>query len=301
MFTKSTTLIIPTKDRPVYLFKTLDFLSKKNIRFKKILVIDSSSYNNRQKINKYIRKFKVELFSASPSTSRQRNIGLKNAPKTKFIMFLDDDIKFHKNSFKKMDEGIKQFKKSAGYCFNIINRESNSFIDFLKKTKIISILNLYSPKKGIVLKNGWHTQFFNCNKNIDVEWMYSGATIFKFNRIKNMRFKVSKYSYCYLEDLDFTYKLFKRKLKLTCIFKAKISNDNVSERNSFEFGKIEILNRFDFVKKYKLKKSLFFLSSFIKIILNFLDIFKLNIKILPRVLGNFYGFIHSFFKFIWIK
>jgi hypothetical protein len=293
VFTKSTTLIIPTKDRPKYLFKTLNFLNERNIKFKKILVIDSSSYDNRQKINKYIRKYKVKLIYSSPSTSRQRNIGLRNVKKTKFIMFLDDDIKFKKNSFKKMDEGIKQFKNSSGYCFNIINKERNNFINFLKKSKIISMLNLYSEKKGIVLKNGWHTQFFNCDNNIDVEWMYSGATIFKFDKIKNMKFKVSKYSYCYLEDLDFTYNLFKKKLKLTCIYKAKIFNNNISERNSFEFGKIEISNRFDFVKKYKLKKSLFFLSSFIKIILNFLNVFKLNIKILPRVLGNFYGFIYS--------
>ena len=286
MFTKSTTLIIPTKDRPTHLWKTLNFIKTNKIIFKKILVIDSSSNFNRKKIYKYINKFKVEFICTFPSTSHQRNTGLKKIKKSKFVMFLDDDIKFYSNSFKKMDIGIKKFPNSTGYCFNIINKKKNSILEALKNSRLALTLNLYSNKKGIVLQNGWHTQFFNLNKNHDVEWMYSGATIFKFEKIRNRKFKINKYSYCYLEDLDFTYSLFKKNLTLTCISNAKILNDNISIRNSYIFGQIEILNRFDFVKKFELKKSLFFITSFCKIILHILEIFRLNFNILPRVFGN---------------
>ena len=286
MFTKSTTLIIPTKDRPKHLWKILNFIKTNRIIFKRILVVDSSSNFNRKKIYKYIDKFKLEFICTFPSTSHQRNIGLKKIKKSKFVMFLDDDIKFYRNSFQKMDVGIKKFHNSTGYCFNIINKKRNSFLEFLKKSRIASILNLYSNKKGVVLQSGWHTQFFNLNKSQHVEWMYSGATIFKFDKINNMKFKLNQYSYCYLEDLDFTYSLFKKNLILTCISNAKILNDNISKRNSYMFGKVEILNRFDFVKKFKLNKSLFFITSLCKIILHILEIFRLNFNILPRVFGN---------------
>ena len=292
MFTKSTTLIIPTKDRPKHLWKTLNYIKTNRITFKKILVIDSSSKFNRKKIYKYINKFNLEFIRTLPSTSHQRNVGLKKTKKSKFVMFLDDDIEFYNNSFKKMDIGIKKFHNSVGYCFNIINKKRNSFLEFIKKSKLVTSLNLYSNKKGVVLQNGWHTQFFNLNKNQNVEWMYSGATIYKFDKIKNMKFKLNEYSYCYLEDLDFSYSLFRKNFNLTCISNAKILNDNLSKRNTFNFGKIEILNRYDFVRKFKLKKSLFLITSFCKIILQIFEVCKLNFDILPRIFGNSYALIY---------
>jgi hypothetical protein len=165
-------------------------------------------------------------------------------------------------------------------------------INYIKESKFISSLKLYSKKKGIVLYNGWHTQLLNLNKDTKVQWMYSGATIFKFKEIKEKYFLVDKTPYCYLEDLDFTYSLYKEKKTLMCISKARILNPNIYTRNKFEFGFKEIKNRYDFVKKNNLNPRFFFLTSLIKFAFIFFEIFKFKFEIIPRLAGNFSGIIY---------
>ena len=49
-----------------------------------------------------MKKIKIKIFNSKPSISLQRNIGLKKViNKRKYIMFLDDDLIFNKNAFKK--------------------------------------------------------------------------------------------------------------------------------------------------------------------------------------------------------
>jgi glycosyltransferase involved in cell wall biosynthesis len=101
MFTSKTGLIIPTRNRPKELYSTLDFFLKKKIKFFKIIVVDSSDKNFKKEIINICNKFSINLCFSKPSTSKQRNIGLKKIikKKLKFIMFLDDDLMFYKNSF----------------------------------------------------------------------------------------------------------------------------------------------------------------------------------------------------------
>ena len=96
MFTKETSLIIPTRNRVKYLKKTLNQLNKNEIEFSEIIVIDSSDAIFEKEIDE-IKNFKIKLFKSNPSTSLQRNIGLDRMSKTnKFVMFLDDDVIFLK-------------------------------------------------------------------------------------------------------------------------------------------------------------------------------------------------------------
>lgn len=100
MFTKYTSLIIPTRNRNRFLFKTLNQLKKYNVKFKEILVIDSSDKFDKLFKQKICNKFSVKFYRSRPSTSLQRNLGLKlRNKKNQFVMFLDDDIFFLKILF----------------------------------------------------------------------------------------------------------------------------------------------------------------------------------------------------------
>ena len=132
MFTKNTSLIIPTCDRPQYLKKILNFLFKNKIIFKKIIVIDSSLEHNKRKIKNICASLKVKLIFSEKSTSIQRNVGILNALNTKFIMFLDDDIIFFKKAFFEMNKAIKKYKNFDGFCFNIIERKNANLFSLLK-------------------------------------------------------------------------------------------------------------------------------------------------------------------------
>ena len=287
MFTRSTTLIIPTKERYFFLEKQLLFIKKSKLFFKEIIVVDSST-KIKKKIKILCKKFNTKFISTYPSTSHQRNIGLRNIKKTKYVMFLDDDIIFFKNSFKEMNYAINKYKNATGFCFNIVEKNNNIF-DNLKKIKLFSLLQIYSRKKGIVMPNGWHTQLYNLKKNKKVQWIYSGATVFKYQDIIGKYFLEDINPYCYLEDLDYSYSLFKKKKILMCIAKAKILNSNISIRNTYDFGIIEIVNRYNFVKKNNLNISLFYISAFIKMVINILTTFKIGFGMVKRAVGNFKG------------
>ena len=77
MFTLKTALIIPTRNRPQHLYSTLKHFVQNKIKFKKIMVIDSSDMSLKKEISSICRKFRVDLFFSKPSTSGQRNLGLK--------------------------------------------------------------------------------------------------------------------------------------------------------------------------------------------------------------------------------
>ena len=108
------TIVIPTKNRLELLAKTLMHLKKNKFFFKEIIIVDSSDKTEKKKINK-LKKFiniKIKILNCLPGISKQRNKGLKNVKKTsKYVMFLDDDVIFEKNSIRKMYNFLKSKKK----------------------------------------------------------------------------------------------------------------------------------------------------------------------------------------------
>ena len=173
MFIKNTALIVPTRNRPKYLHNLL--IQIKKLNFNQIIIVDSSDKINKPYVKKICKKYSVELFDSFPSTSHQRNIGLNKAKKTnKFIMFVDDDIIFLKNSFKEMNKLINRYKNNsdiAGFGFNLIDNNANHHLNFLKKSWLAEELNLYSKKIGKVTKSGWHTKISNLKSDKFVDWM----------------------------------------------------------------------------------------------------------------------------------
>ena len=150
---------------------------------------------------------------------------------------------------------------------------------------------MYSAYPGKVLKSGWHSKIENVKKDIYVEWLFSGATIYKKKVIEKMRFNTSLGSYSYLEDLFFSYEVFKKGFSLIVSKNGKFKNPNFVERSNFKFGIKEIVNRYKFVKKFKLNKILFLINSFFRFIKSFLQIFKFKFNYLMRSIGNVYGMI----------
>ena len=83
MFTKETSLIVPTRNRPAHLRNLLIQLNF--FFFNEIIVVDSSDKINKLQINNICKLFSVKLYHSYPSTSHQRNIGLSKAKKKKQI------------------------------------------------------------------------------------------------------------------------------------------------------------------------------------------------------------------------
>ena len=295
MFTKKTSLIIPTRNRHKHLIKLLKFLNLSKIHFNEILIIDSSEKNSFKKINKYFSKYKkIKIIKSKPSTSLQRNIGLKRSSnKSKYILFLDDDIIFYKTAFSEMNKFINNNKQNniAGFAFNLTSKKDRKFFKLIKEIILFEKIGFYSRRPGKVLENGWHTQIENLKKNTFVEWIYSGAILYVRDKIKNKKFEIKFGQYGYLEDLDFSYSLTRKGQKIFVVSKAKFLNPNYVNRSSFNFGKKEILNRYLIVKKYKLSKIKFLISANLRLLISFLGIIKFDFKLLFRSFGNLFAII----------
>ena len=294
MFTNKTTLIIPTRNRPTFLKKILSQLRNFNINFKEILIIDSSDVKFKKDIKKITKSFKGKLFNTKPSAAMQRNVGLTHKnKKSRYVMFLDDDIIFKKDSFINLSKKIyfheKKKSKDLGYGFNQRKKIKKKLIEVIKKSKISKILGLYSEKPGIVMSSGWQTKILNLRRDILTDWIPTGAVVFS-SKILDIRFNENFGAYSYLEDLDFSLNLRKKNHmnKFLIVANAIFFHPNDIDRTDYNFGMIEMLNRFLIVKKYKLSKLHFFYIAFIKSLMTLLMSIK-NKKNLQKFFGNIVG------------
>jgi hypothetical protein len=191
-----------------------------------------------------------------------------------------------------MNEVIKKMSKSdnhiAGFGFNQIDASKSDFLTLLKKSFFSKKFNLYSDADGKVMKNGWHTKINNLKKDKFVQWLHTAATIYELKKINKIKFDEELGEYSYLEDLDFSYRVNCR-FKLLLVAGAKFLHRNNIARNSFAFGKLEIQNRYRFVKKNNLNIKLFYISSLIRFIISLSGIIKFNFKLVLRSVGNLAG------------
>lgn len=166
MFTKETSLIIPTRNRPKFLKETLEQLSNQKIEFSEIIIVDSSEKSHEDEINQVIKGKNIKFFKTQPSTSLQRNFGIeKMNNKNKFIMFLDDDIIFSENMFSKMNETISfnsKYDNIAGFGFNQIQKVKKRSVDIFEKLKsnfFFDFFGLYPKKPGKIALSGWQSKY----------------------------------------------------------------------------------------------------------------------------------------------
>ena len=299
MFAKNTSVIIPTRNRLKFITRILTQIKLLKLNFHEILVVDSSEKKIAILIKKICNKYHFKYHHTKAGTSCQRNFGLKKIKKKPFVMFLDDDIIFLKKAFLEMNKVITKYRNDinvACFGFNLIEQKESNFFDKFKKSYFFEkTLPLYSKKPGKVLPNGWHTPILNLKKDVYVDWIYSGASIYKSFFIRNIKFDNSFGEYSYLEDLDFSLNLKRMKKKIIVAHLAKFINPNFVERNNFKFGIVEIVNRFKIVKKNNLNVKLFFLSAFLRFTFSMCQVLKFNYKYLFRALGNIVGIFKCLF------
>jgi GT2 family glycosyltransferase len=293
MFTKNTALIIPTRNRKLLVLKLIKQIKK--FKFKEIYIIDSSDPVQKLKMIKEYKKANINIFYTKASSSFQRNYGLHSIKDNNisFVMFLDDDIVFHKNAFINMNKCISDFKNNrniVAFGFNQVNKyKKKSFIEKIKNSEFCRILRLYSNTPGKILSSGWHTKILNLKKNTIVDWLPTAAVLYRYDNIKEKRFANKFGNYSYLEDLDFSLKIKKVNSKFLLVSDAKFYHPNEISRVTRKFGYVEIINRFYIVQRHNLNNFSFFYMSFVKTSLNFFSVFTGNLQYFLKFIGNIQG------------
>jgi len=280
-------IVIPTRNRIKELTNTLKFLESNKFFFKKIVIVDSSNLEIKDQIKKKVKKYRanIEVVNSEPSTCIQRNVGFNFIKKSKYIMFLDDDNIFYSDAFYKMQDFLNNNKDFVGVAFNQIYKERKNILDCLKKNYITNKIGIYSLDNGGFSGSGWQSRFVNFENNKIVQWLPTRAVIYRISEIKNLRFDKKLGVYGYLEDLDFSLQLKKRGKLMVCS-DAKYTHNQSITRPGFQFGKKELRNRYYIVKKHKLNIGLFFLTTFLRILLTFKEGILGNLNSFKRLAGN---------------
>ena len=280
-------IVIPTRNRVKELTNTLNFLDSNQFFFKKIVIVDSSKLEIKQKIKEKIKKYNshIKIIDSEPSTCIQRNAGFNFIEDNEYIMFLDDDNIFYPDAFYKMQYFLNNNKNFSGVAFNQIYNEKISILEKFKKNYISNKLGIYSSNIGGFSNSGWQSRFINFTNNAIVQWLPTRAVIYRSEKVRNIRFDEKLGIYGYLEDLDFSLEL-KKKGNLMVCSDARYSHDQSITRPGFEFGKKELRNRYYIVKKHNLKKNLFFLTSLFRMILTLKEGIFGDINSFKRLAGN---------------
>ncbi len=282
-------LIVATKDRPDDLRKLLDSLRRQTVGPAEIVIVDASSEPVEPVLAEFPELNTRYLRHWPPSAAAQRNAGIRAcAPEATHIGFADDDTTFEPQAFANM---LTFWKDAApdvlGAAFNIRNYPDRGNA-ILKHSVLAERLGLYSAKPGSVSRSGWQTVIGQISENHFVDWLPSGAAIFRREVFVRNVFDEVFESYSYLEDLDFGYTI-SRRGRLAVVADAGFSHfpspgGRVSAR---QFGQYEVRNRLHFVRKQGLSLSRCYLGLAIRLTMSACSgLVHRDTSLLSRALGN---------------
>ena len=285
----SISLVVATKDRPGDLERLLESLRLQEAPPAEIVVVDASSEPAEPGVARFPELTIRYLKHWPPSASAQRNAGILACdPASTLIGFADDDTTFEPNAFARM----LHFWSAAppdvlGAAFNMRNSPRRHGT-FLKHSRLAERLGLYSRETGSVSLSGWQTVTGEISSTKFVDWLPSGAVLFRRKVFQLKMFDETFESYSYLEDLDLSYSL-SRMGRLAIVadagfFHFPSTEGRVSMR---QFGRVEVRNRLHFVRKHGLSIGRCYAGLFIRMIISVLSgLIHRNRSLLARAAGN---------------
>ncbi|MBU1125650.1 MAG: FkbM family methyltransferase [Candidatus Omnitrophica bacterium] len=297
-YSQKLSFVIATKDRPTQLRDLLKSLIQQSRLPDEVVVIDAGIEYGSDIAGEFpglrIRYFRSQV----SSISSQRNAGIQEVSGgMNFIGFLDDDVVLEKEA---IEEAMKYFNDNnpevGGVAFTMANHP-RLFASFLKSLPLARRLGLYSRTPGVVLRSGFQTMIGAVSVPMQVEWLPTGAVIWRKEVFSSFLFDEYFSGYSYLEDLDFSYRAAKR-YRLMVIPQSRYLHYpplNGGRSDEYLFGKQEVSHRLYFVRKNaSLSLARCYMALLLKIIVNLgLALRRYHLNLFYRIAGNIVGLFQS--------
>jgi GT2 family glycosyltransferase len=290
--THKISIVVATKDRPDDLRRLLESLRQQTVNPAEIVVVDASRESVESIVTAFPELRRRYVRHWPPSAAAQRNAGIRACdPSATLIAFADDDTTFEPDSFAAM----LRFWEIAGTdvlgaSFNMLNSWLPGGQSF-KRSRISARLGLYPARLGGVAPSGWQSVFVKVSETQFVEWLPSGALVWRRDIMDRYVFDEYFDTYSYVEDLDFSYSI-GRKGRLAVVAEAGYSHfpsagGRVSPR---QFGRLEVRNRLYFVRKHGLSLPRCFLGIGIRLAMTLVSaLHACDRGMLARAVGNVEG------------
>jgi GT2 family glycosyltransferase len=290
--THKISIVVATKDRPDDLSRLLESLRQQTITPTEVVVVDASRESVESVVTAFSELRTRYVHHWPPSAAAQRNAGIRACdPSATLIAFADDDTTFEPDSFAAM---LRFWEGTAedllGASFNILNSRLPG-CQSLKRSRISARLGLYSARLGGVAPSGWQSVFGRVSQTQFVEWLPSGAVVWRRDALERHAFDEYFDTYSYVEDLDLSYSI-GRKGRLAIVAEAGYSHfpsagGRISPR---QFGRLEVRNRLYFVKKHGLSLPRCFLGIGIRLTMTLVTALRsCDRGALARAIGNVEG------------
>lgn len=179
-----------------------------------IFIVDNSPVGRMDNLIEYwtseFKKKKIKLVyrkNAINSLTVARNIGTKLSTGD-IISFLDDDVTISQNYFKEIINVFKKYKTAKGVQGYIQGEDNRGRIRNLFNR---IFFNYHTEKNGCrVLPSVSTTYPLQLSKTIPCEWISGSNQNYKREIFQNLCFDENLMKYCEGEDIDFSYRVFKK-------------------------------------------------------------------------------------------
>jgi glycosyltransferase involved in cell wall biosynthesis len=245
-------LVVATRNRLPELRRMLRSLEPQSSFLREVIVVDGSDEPIEAGLAdmgglplRYVRCF-------PPSAARQRNAGTEKAsPGAAYVGFMDDDIVLEPGALAAMaDFWSAAPGEAGGAAFNLINHPG-LYAPRLKTSRWAERLGLYSRTGGKVMPSGFQTMIGRVRESTRVEWISTGAVVWRRAVLERFHFDEWFGEYSYLEDLDFSLQV-SPPYQLWVVGGAGFYHYPAMKGrgNDFQFGRREVLNRIHLVRKH---------------------------------------------------
>jgi GT2 family glycosyltransferase len=210
---KDISVIIPTYNRTKDLSIALKSLKRFIKDLREIIIVDQSTNKETKNLIKNMKNKKIRyIFSNTPSIPQARNIGIKNlSEKIKLVCFIDDDVVLKKDYFKEILSIFDKNPEAKAVAAVAISsgdvKEINKWDSFLRR---IFFLEHSEHKKVRVLSAYGNTHPHKLTKIINSQWIPGVNMVYKKEVFNEQLFDGNFIGYSLAEDLDFSYRLYKK-------------------------------------------------------------------------------------------
>ena len=203
-------IIIPTFNRSNDLEITLKEVLPMLNQINEILIIDQSTNQKTKDLIGEINEPKIKyIFNSPPSITLARNKGIESVSKeSNIIIFLDDDVSIGCNYFQEVTRVFNDHPEAKAVAGFNKPEKSNRIENTLKKIFLLGYLES-DPEARIISAYG-NTYPANLNSVMTAQWLPGVNMAYRSDVLTTQRFDQNLLGYTLAEDIDFTYRLYKR-------------------------------------------------------------------------------------------
>lgn len=243
-------VIIPTRNRPDALKRTLDSYLKQKIAAAEVLIIDASEANSTEKLVRQAPKeYALRYLKAqNVGAATQRNQGIEAATQP-FLLFCDDDILFEPECLARLWHAILSDVGLGGVSAFITNQH---YAPPRLASRTMFMLMNGGPEKSYAGKIvGPALTLLPEDRDdlpevVPVDWLYLGCTVYRRNALPDPVFDSHFQGYSYMEDLTLSLRVARRGWKLANVRTARIYHDSQTsehKRDIAAFAEMDLNNR----------------------------------------------------------